>query len=147
MLGTHFDVTLLEVFKSQLDAPQADRPSVFFFAHSYYMGINQGRSPKYAGGDVPGPLQIGSIEHRDDEEPSWIHNPPHDVNHQLEPGKIYWVSTGGNFLRGELNEFRGSDQYVMRVVNFAAYDPTNNTLTLKSMSEWQMHWRSSRRDG
>jgi hypothetical protein len=140
----HFDATLFDVFRAQLDAPETTRPSVFFFAHSYYMGINQGRGPEYPAGDVPGPLQIGSIERRRNEEPGFIHHPPHTLDHQLEPGKIYWVSTGGNFLRGELNEYRGNDQYVMHVVNFAVYDPTNNVLTLKSISEWQLHWRCPR---
>ena len=57
----HFDNNSCYVFRSQLEKPQTDVPSIFFFSHSYYMGVNEGRNSQYQEGRV---LRIGRIEHK-----------------------------------------------------------------------------------
>jgi hypothetical protein len=107
------------------------------------MGINEGKKPISPGDDAKGPFQIGEIRRQDEETPSIVHLPPYEVEHQLIPGKTYWVSTGGNFLNGGYNEFRDDrNQYVLQVANFAVYDPNKRVLTLKSLSEWELYWRA-----
>ncbi len=138
----HFSDDLCDTYRAEGFMPRQDVPTVLFFSHSYYMGINEGASPISPRNEMSGPFQIGEIRRQEGKEPSCVHLPPYEVEHRLLPGRTYWVSTGGNFLNQDYNEFRNDgNQYVMQVVNFAVYDPTTHNLTLKSLSEWQLHWR------
>ena len=99
----HFAKTLVKTFNPERANPNPDYPTVLFFAHSYYMGCNQGQQPAYSEG---GPKEM---------------NPPsYKEVHSLENGRIYWVSTGPNWQRKDR-------------VNFAIYDPTEKTVTLQTL--------------
>jgi len=100
---SHFSNILFEAFRSVKDTLKQDSPALLFFAHSYYMGVNQGMSP-----DHP------------DYGPYKMEPPSYKEVLDLKDGEVYWISTGPN-MRRDLG------------VNFAVYDPMKKTVTLQTL--------------
>jgi hypothetical protein len=137
----HFGQALMRGLSAREVEPNPDFPTVLFFSHSYYMGLNRGDKPKCPGDEMVGPFQIGRIESRD-AIPHYVHLPPHQRIRRLKPGEVYWVSTGGNFPQRKYPEFRAGDgEYNLQVMNFVVFDPIEQAVTFRTATEWRLNKR------
>ena len=103
-MGNLFFAHSSDTLFKYIDEVSLTDPLVFFFAHSYYMGLKLRRTPPHS-----------------EDGPKRIFSPTNIEVHQLSAHEDhYWVSTGPN----DLKDVRA---------NFAIYDPGQKTVTLQTL--------------
>jgi hypothetical protein len=105
IFAAHNGRWILDNHKGEIERYSGSEPLVVFHGHSHSMGV----LPEYRW------LKL-------DEQVGWLENG--EEQYRLEPGKVYWVNPGGQFMIADGGR---------RVANCATYNPAERLVVLKTI--------------